>query len=180
MKYKNGFLLLESIVSLSLIVILVSLLYSLLFFCLNMKNNVEDKVELQQQALEITNYIEKVICDSYGIINEDLSYNSKDLISVTSIKCKYRNSETINNSVKDKEISLKKDKKKLFINTLNKLGQSEQGGYEIGDYVDNLYIAVYENGRIAKIKLELSKNNQIYNTEFDLYIRNFEGDTTWR
>ena len=178
MKCKKGFLLLESIVSLSLIAILVSLLYSLLFFCLNIKNNVEDKIELQQQALEITNYIEKVIGDSYGIINEDLSYNSKELIPVTSIKCRYRNSETIDNSIKDKEISLRKDKKKLFINTLNKLGQSEQGGYEIGDYIDNLYIAVYENGRLAKIKLELSKNNQIYNTEFDLYIRNFEGDTT--
>ncbi|MGL5347441.1 MAG: hypothetical protein ACRDA3_08815 [Peptostreptococcaceae bacterium] len=177
MKRKKGFLLLESIVSLSLIVILVSLLYSLLFFCLNMKNNVEDKIELQQQALEITNYIEKVIGDSYGIINKDLNYNSKDLIPVISIKCRYRNGENIENTIKDKEISLKKDTKKLFINTLNKLGQSEQGGYEIGCYIDNLYIAVYENGRLAKIKLELSKNNQIYDTEFDLYIRNFEGDT---
>lgn len=177
MKCKNGFLLLESIVSLSLIVILISLLYSLLFFCLNIKNTVEDNVELQQQAMEVTNYIEKVIGDSYGIMNKELNYNSKELTPVTSIKCKYKDDKVINSAVKNKEISLKQDKKKLFINTLSNSGQSEQGGYEIGDYIDNLYIAVYEEGRIAKIKLELSKNSKVYDTQFDIYLRNFKGDS---
>lgn len=177
MKRKDGFLLLEGIISLSLIAILVSLLYYLLFFCLNVKDTVEDKIELQQQAIEMTNYIEKIIGDCKGIMNTELNNNSKDMISVKSIKCKYKDEEIINSDIKDKEISLKEDKNKLFINTLNKYGQSESGGYEIGDYIDNLYISLYENGRLAKLRLDLSKNNQTYSTEFDIYIRNFKGDS---
>lgn len=178
MKRRNGFLLLESIVSLSLIVILVSMLYYLLFFCINIKDTVEDKIELQQQATEMSNYIEKIIGDSKGILNTEIDKNSNELVSVTSIKCKYRDETIIDNSIKDKEVSLKTTNNKLFINTLNKQGQSESGGYEIGDYIDKIYIALYENGRFAKLKLELSKNNQKYETEFDIYIRNFKGEST--
>ena len=177
MQHKNGFLLLESIVSLSLIVILVSILYYLLFFCINIKDTVEDKIELQQQGMEIANYIEKIIGDSKGIINTEINNNSKELVSVTSIKCKYRDENIIDNNIKDKELSLKTDKNKLFVNTLNKYGHSESGGYEIGDYIDKIYIAVYENGRLAKLKLELSKNSYKYKTEFDIYIRNYKGET---
>lgn len=176
MKRRNGFLLLESIVSLSLIIILVSMLYYLLFFCINIKESVEDRIELQQQAIELTNYIEKIIGDSKGILNTELNKNSYNLVSVTSIKCKYRDDDIINNSIKDKELSLKTDKNKLFVNTLNKQGLSESGGYEIGDYIDKMYIALYENGRLAKLKLELSKNNQKHKIEFDIYIRNFKGE----
>ena len=64
-----------------------------------------------------------------------------------------------------------------YINTLNKNGYSESGGYEIGDYVDNMYIALQEDGRIAKLKLELSKNNQKYSTEFNIYIRNIKEES---
>lgn len=174
MKRKNGFLLLESVISITIIVMLVSILYYLLFFCINIKVGIENKVELQQQAIELENYIQKIIGESKGILNTELSKNSTNLISVKSIKCKYRDELISDNTIKDKELSLKTNTNKLFINTLNKNGYSESGGYEIGDYIDNMYIALQEDGRIAKLKLELSKNNQKYSTEFDIYIRNIK------
>lgn len=175
MKRKEGYLLLESIISLSVILIIISILYYLLFFSYNTKIKLEDKVELQQQANEMSRYIEETIGDSKGLI----SINSKKLnygdsiIDATSIKCRYKNEV---NSIKDKEISLKKNLNKLFINNLSNSGASEQGGYEIGDYIDNMYVSVYEQGKFIKIKLELSKNNEKFQTEFKVNIRNFEGE----
>ena len=177
MKRKNGFLLLESVLSITIIVVIVSTLYYLLFFCINIKVGIENKVELQQQAIELENYIQKIIGESKGILNTELSKNSTNLVSVKSIKCKYRDELISDNTIKDKELSLKTNTNKLFINTLNKNGYSESGGYEIGVYVDNMYIALQEDGRIAKLKLELSKNNQKYSTEFDIYIRNIKEES---
>lgn len=178
MKRRGGYLLLESIVSLSIIMILIGISYYLLFFCVDTKTRIEDKVELQQQANEMGKYIEDVIGNSKGIIsiNSKLNENSNELIETNSIKCKYKDENTNDKNIKDKEISLKEDKSKLFINTLNYLGNSESGGYEIGDYIDKMYASVYEDGNFVKIKLKLSKNNQTYETEFDVYIRNFNGD----
>lgn len=171
MNRKRGYLLVESIITLSLTVILSSTLYYMLIFCINLKTTIEDKIELQQQGIEITKQIEKLIGESKGII--DVDYDK--LTPVTKIKCKYRGLEDDNN-IKDRELSLKSDKSKLFINTLNLYGNSEAGGYEIGDYVDEIYICLEEGNRLANIKLKLSKNMQKYETDFSIYIRNFEGD----
>ena len=83
------------------------------------------------------------------------------------IKCKYKNSYR---DVKDKEISYKRNHK-LFINTLNSRGNSESGGYEIGDYVD--FISVMIQGNKVSVKLSLSKNNEKYETYFKSYIKEF-------
>ena len=56
------------------------------------------------------------------------------------------------------------------------MGNSEQGGYEIGDYIDNMYICIYEQGKFIKIKLELSKHDEKFQTEFKVNVRNFEGE----
>lgn len=178
MKRRKGYLLLESVISLSIIMILISISYYLLFFCMSTKTRIEDKIELQQQASEISKYIEEVIGNSKGVISigSKSSEDSNRLIETNSIKCKYNDDSSNNKNIKDKEISLKEDKSKLFINTLNYLGNSESGGYEIGDYIDKMYASVYEDGNFVKVKLKLSKNNQIYETEFDVFIRNFNGD----
>lgn len=178
MKRRKGYLLLESVISLSIIMILIVVLYYLLFFCMNTKTRIEDKIELQQQANEVSKYIEEVIGNSKGIISirSKLNEESNKLLETNSIKCKYRNESSSDKSIKDKEISLKEDKSKLFINTLNYLGNSESGGYEIGDYIDKMYAFVYEDGNFVKVRLKLSKNNQIHETEFDVFIRNFNGD----
>ena len=60
---------------------------------------------------------------------------------------------------------------KLFINTLNSRGNSESGGYEIGDYVD--FISVMIQGNKVAVKLSLSKNNEKYETYFKSYIKEF-------
>lgn len=177
MKYKKGYILIENVVVMSIIMVILSILYYLLFFSINTKKNIEDRLELQQQSNEIIKYIEDLIGNSKGIINITPSDSDTEFLEVTSIKCKYKSNDTDNNELKDKELSFKKDKNKLFINTLNKQGNSESGGYEIGDYVDNMYINVYENGNFAKLKLKLSKNEYSYEKEFKVHIRNFDGDS---
>ncbi|MCR1825145.1 hypothetical protein NSA58_20600, partial [Terrisporobacter sp. DSM 29186] len=72
---------------------------------------------------------------------------------------------------KDKEISYKSNKK-LFINTLNSSGNSETGGYEIGDYIDFISVMI-QNNKVS-IKLNLSKNDEKYETDFKSYIKTFE------
>lgn len=169
----KGFLLLESIISLAFIMTLVLILNNLVFQSMNIKKNVEDKVELQQQAGEITKHIEDLIGESKGIISIKARGIERDnivLSDVTSIKCKYRD-EKENKNIKDKELSLKSNNK-LFINTLNSAGNSEPGGYEIGDYIDNMYIKISEDNKYVDIKLQLSKNKQTYETYFKVYIIN--------
>ncbi len=176
MKRKKGYLLIENVMTLSITLLILSLLYYILFFSVETKSKIEDRLEIQQQANEVSRYIEEVIENSKGIINIPYSIES-DFIEVTSIKCKYNDKNIENGEIKDKEISLKKDKSKVFINTLNKYGNSESGGYEIGDYVDNLFVSVYEDGNFVKLRLRLSKNEQIYETDFKVHIRNFDGES---
>ena len=117
--------------------------------------------------------INKTIENSDGIISiRDLNGNTisgdtPSYVNVNSIKCKYKNSYR---HVKDKEISYKRNHK-LFINTLNSRGNSESGGYEIGDYVD--FISVMIQGNKVSVKLSLSKNNEKYETYFKSYIKEF-------
>ncbi|MPM74409.1 hypothetical protein SDC9_121397 [bioreactor metagenome] len=104
---KDGYLLLENVISIAIISIILLILYYSLFFTYNLKNKLESKIELQQQSNEIMKYIENVIENSKGVI----SINSKDftdneVISVNSIKCRYND---INLNKKDKEISFKKN-----------------------------------------------------------------------
>ncbi|MBQ3421106.1 MAG: hypothetical protein IJH34_05465 [Romboutsia sp.] len=162
MKNNKGYLLLESIMSLVIIGTLLIAIYTSLIFCIKSKASIEDKVEIQQQALEISKHIKSTIEKSKGIISVTYNYeNSNDNFKgITSIK--------------NKEISYKKNSKKLFINTLNSKNQSESGGYEIGDYVESIYVYKDNNPKFLTIKLRLGKNNQIYENQFKVFIRNFE------
>ena len=60
---------------------------------------------------------------------------------------------------------------KLFINTLNNSGNSEAGGYEIGDYIDFISVMIKDNK--VSVRLSLSKNKEKYETEFNCYIKDF-------
>ncbi|SCH10461.1 Uncharacterised protein [uncultured Clostridium sp.] len=181
MKNKKGYLLIESIVALSIVATIILVLTSLLIVCIDAKTKIEDKVELQQQGLEISKHIKSTIEKSKGIIGieldnlEEVYEDSMHYNSVKSIKCKYKdNNGIINTSVKNKEISLKKNTNKIFINTLNLASQSEPGGYEIGDYVECIYVGDIDDKSI-NIKLKLNKNNEVYETKFKVHIRNYEG-----
>ena len=176
MKNNKGYLLLETVISLSIIGTLLVVLYTSLIFCINAKSSIEDKLEIQQQGLEISKHIKSTIEKSKGIIGVTYNnLNSNDFRGVTSIKCKYKGKDDLSNSsIKNKEISYKKNLKKLFINTLNSKNQSESGGYEIGDYVENIYVYRDDDKRFLTIKLMLRKNEQIYENQFKVFIRNFE------
>lgn len=174
MNRKKGYLLLEYIISIGIISIIILTLYYLLFFTYGIKTRLEAKVELQQQSNEITKYVEDIIENSKGIISiNSMEYTDNKEINVTSIKCKYKD-KNLSEDIKDKEISLKKDLNKIFINSINNSGNSEPGGYEIGDYIENLYITTNRNKRFVNIKLELSKGSEELETEFNINIRNFE------
>ena len=171
MKNRKGYILLESIISLFIIITISLSLYSFLYFTNEYKKSIEDKVELYEQGEEMCFQINKTIENSDNIMSiRDLNGNiiSNDTYSyvkVNSIKCKYRNEYR---NEKDKEISYKSNHK-LFINTLNNSGGSEAGGYEIGDYVD--FISVIKKGNKITIKLSLSKNKEKYETIFHSYIK---------
>lgn len=168
MKRKKGYLLIESVVTLSIIMILSSIVYFIFNLSINIKSNIEDKIELQQQAMEITDYIDELISNSKGILGITSKENIDGFLSVTSIKCKYKND---NNKLKDKEIKFIPSSNKLFIKDV-----TAYSGYEIGDYVDKILICSNYNGKIIDIILELSKNDQVYKTKFTVDILNFEGD----
>ena len=171
MKNRKGYILLESIISLFIIITISTSLYSFLYFTNEYKKSIEDKVELYEQGEDMCFQINKTIENSDNIMSiRDLNGNiiSNDTYSyvkVNSIKCKYRNEYR---NEKDKEISYKSNHK-LFINTLNNSGGSEAGGYEIGDYVD--FISVIKKGNKITIKLSLSKNKEKYETIFHSYIK---------
>lgn len=173
MKIRKGYLLLESIISLFIIITISFSLYSFLFFSNKYKKTIEDNIELYEQGEEMCYQISKTIENSEGIISiRDISGNiiygnTSSYIKVNSIKCKYKNQYR---NVKDKEISYKSNKK-LFINTLNNSGSSEVGGYEIGDYVEFISVMIDKNK--VSIKLNLSKNNEQYETTFKSYIKDF-------
>ncbi|WP_455538173.1 hypothetical protein [Terrisporobacter sp.] len=173
MKNKKGYLLLESVISLFIVITISLSLYSLMLFCSKYKVSVEDKVELHEQGEEMCYQINKTIENSDEIMSvRDLNGNTitgdtPSYVKVNSIKCKYKN--TYRNE-KDREISYKNNHK-LFINTLNSRGNSEAGGYEIGDYIN--FISVMINKNKVSVKLSLSKNNQKYETYFKSYIKDF-------
>ena len=166
MKCKKGYILIEGVITLSIIMILSSIIYLILDLSLNMKSNIEDKIELQQQAIEITNYIDELIGNSKGIIGIISKEEINNFLSVTSIKCKYKEDD---NKLKDKEIKFIPSSNKLFIKDV-----TASSGYEIGDYVDKILISKQNSGKIIDIKLELSKNKQVYKTNFTIDIINFK------
>ena len=152
MKYRKGYILIESVITLSVIMILASIIYSIVHLSINIKLNIEDKIELQQQAMEITNYIDELIGNSKGIIGITSKEEINNFLSVTSIKCKYKDSS---NKLQDKEIKFIPSSNKLFIKDV-----TASSGYD----------------KIIDIKLKLSKNKQIYETKFTIDIINFKGE----
>ncbi|MDX5727995.1 hypothetical protein SIK46_18525, partial [Clostridioides difficile] len=122
MKHKYGYLLLESVVSLSSMVIIILVLYSIFLSTINLKLKVEDKIELQQQSLEIIKSMEGIISNSMGIMN--ISNYEETFKKTTSIKCRYVDENNNEEGISNKEIILNERRNKLFVNSLN--GESSQ------------------------------------------------------
>ena len=75
MKYKKGYILIESVITLTVIMTLLSIIYPIVSLSINIKRNIEDKIEIQQQSMEIIDYIDDLIGNSKGII--DVVYTSE-------------------------------------------------------------------------------------------------------
>ena len=167
MKTKRGYILIEASISVCLTLIMVSTLYSLLFSSLNIYKKIHSSIEIQQQGIEIQKHIEKELkedievvsvktVDNQTIISKD--FDCKDVVSI-----KYKPVDRLQSMGLD-ELFLNKKTQKIFIKRKN-----ASSGYEIGDYLDNMYVSKEKDGKIINIKLELSKNNQNHISEFMLY-----------
>lgn len=164
MKYKKGYLLIESIMSMSIILIIMTLIYNVFNFTVNIQNQIINKVELNQHAIDISEHIEKIIKGANQIqINTVKS--DENFKKISTIKCYYRNE-----IMKDKQITYKENYNKIFIDTIiNNVLQS--GGYEIGCYVEGMYIHREDKKDILDISLNLEKDNIKYNYEFKVDIK---------
>lgn len=150
MKVRQGYILLEVIVCTFIMSMLIMVLYSVTISAINTKDNIEDKIELNQQAEEMEYHIKNIVENSINIINITTTDNEvietlqeNKTYNVLSIKLNFKSDdENINSKNKkdNQEISFKRDIKKIFINTLYDDNSNKAGGYEIGDYVESIKI----------------------------------------
>lgn len=152
----KGYLLIEYVVSIAIIVFIGTFLVNSYFLTQNIVTNIKDKNELITQAIEITDQIDKLVANSKGILSIDKS----------AIQLKYKGDDCY----EDKEIIFRQSTNKVAVNNLYYNGNSKPGGYEIGAYVEGFDATV--NGQIIDITLKLKKGNSTYETEFSTYIMN--------
>ena len=69
MKARQGYILLEVIVCTFIMSMLIMVLYSVTISAINTKDNIEDKIELNQQAEEMEYHIKNIVENSINIIN---------------------------------------------------------------------------------------------------------------
>ena len=167
MKARQGYILLEVTVCIFIMSIIIIGLYSAIISAINAKENIENKIELNQQAEEIEYHIKNIVEKSINIINITIT-NNKDIeniqenktYDVLSIKLNVKSDDKNINSKNKKdnqEISLKRDTKKIFINTLYDDNSNKPGGYEIGDYVKSIKFKM-ESLELICIILNLEKD----------------------
>ncbi|MFI3209818.1 MAG: hypothetical protein R3Y64_02000 [Peptostreptococcaceae bacterium] len=152
----KGYLLIEYIVSITIIAFIGTFLVNSYFLAKNIMINVYDKREIMSQALEISDYIDKLIANSKGIISIDDNF----------IKLKYKEYDFD----EDKVIIFRDTTQKVAVNNLYMDGSTKPGGYEIGAYVYDFDASF--DGQIIDITLKLKKGNSTYETEFSTYIMN--------
>ncbi|MDR0879856.1 MAG: type II secretion system GspH family protein [Clostridioides sp.] len=168
MKKRRGYLLLESITTLAVICIISLAMTSLLLMSSKIQNQINDEVELQQQAAEIMRSIDELISQSYGIIQmESGEVKDDEYLKIGFIDLKYSKP----GSPEDKRIYVNRDKNKLFVTNVID-GNSKGGGYEIGDYIDGLYIKGDKSQRKIGIRLKLKKKSEYYMSTMETIILN--------
>jgi type II secretory pathway pseudopilin PulG len=157
MSKKRGFLLLESILYLAILSLIIGMVYNLVFFNLNSLNIVQNNIEIQQQSYTIKNHIKSRLIVASNI---------------QSVK-------TINNKVSYIRYNVDKRIDEIYLNPYTKKIFYRQNclapGYEIGNYIDNIKIENLDNGKLIKIILYLSKNNNNIETEFVVNLKNYGG-----
>lgn len=169
MKTKNGYLIIEASLSICISLIIIIGLYGLLFSSLKIYKKIHSSIEIQQQGIEIQKHIEKELSEGIEVVNVKTQNNqiltSKNFEFKNVISIKYKPIDRLSSMGLD-ELFLNKKTQKIFIKRRN-----SASGYEIGDYLDNMYISKEKDGELIRIKLELSKNKQLNTVEFTMYNR---------
>ena len=183
MKARQGYILLEVIVCTFIMSIIIMALYSVTISAINTKDNIEDKIELNQQAEEMEYHIKNIVENSINIINITTTDNEvietlqeNKTYNVLSIKLNFKSDdENINSKNKkdNQEISFKRDIKKIFVNTLYDDNSNKPGGYEIGDYVESIKIKM-ESPKLICVIINLEKDKVILDKEMKLLIKSDE------
>ena len=119
MKVRQGYILLEVIVCTFIMSMLIMVLYSVTISAINTKDNIEDKIELNQQAEEMEYHIKNIVENSINIINITTTDNEvietlqeNKTYNVLSIKLNFKSDdENINSKNKkdNQEISFKRE-----------------------------------------------------------------------
>lgn len=180
MKLKKGYILLDIVISIFIMSIIITGLYSVTFNAINSKSTIEDKIELNQQLEEMEFQIKSLVENCINIINittidgkivESLQENQ--VYDVSSIKLNFAiNDNDINLQTKkdNQEINFKTNTKKVFINSLYDNNSNKPGGYEIGDYVESIKIKM-KSSKLVCITLCLQKNKINLEKEIEMFIK---------
>lgn len=167
MKRKKGYFILEISVSMIITSILLTILYGLLLSSISIYQKIYSSIEIQQQGLEIQRHIENELRKDIEITNiktEENKIKNDENFELTNAKSIYYESKVNLECDEPDELFFNKKTKKIFIKR-----RGYKSGYEIGDYLDNIYIGKEKDGKIINIKLELSKNKQNHCIEFSIY-----------
>lgn len=163
---KKGITLIELIISIGLIGVLLMIIFSVFIFSTKVYNISHSNVEIQEQAQMIQNFIENNLYLSSGIESiidkngKKLNANEFDEVDIKEIRFDLDGQICSIYHIYNKN-------KVLFRKNL------DYNGYEFGDYIENISIKNIDDGSGAKISLKLQKNNQVINTSFLVYFRNY-------
>ena len=110
MKVRQGYILLEVIVCTFIMSMLIMVLYSVTISAINTKDNIEDKIELNQQAEEMEYHIKNIVENSINIINITTTDNEvietlqeNKTYNVLSIKLNFKSDDENINSKNKKD-----------------------------------------------------------------------------
>ncbi|MDR1773296.1 MAG: type II secretion system GspH family protein [Clostridioides sp.] len=169
---RKGYLLVETICSLTVISILSLALITLLTISINYKNRINDKLEIQQQIVDTQKHIEMLISQCYGIasikeysnVPEENGYKKVYWIDIKNSDIKSEN----------RVIYLNPGRKKIFVSSLDGGNPPSYpiGGYEIGDYITGIYFKSTNDNTLVNIKLTFQKNNETAESLFSIRIAN--------
>lgn len=174
---KKGFTLIEMLVALGLFSIIISLVITFFTNSLKNYNSIHSEVELEFQAQYILNFMfDKIMeSESVAMVRKDdireysLTYirSPKDELSTNKIAFKYGNliNENYVFHIVNKSIRYGRGEKDI------------KSTVELGNYVKVMFVSLLKeenlrDANVLKIKIILEKNNQLYEAEQVVYMRN--------
>lgn len=144
-----GFTLIELMISIALFGILISLIFSVFSVNMNTVDKINKKVEIQQQAQFIFNFIEEKIIESKGIIhiediNGSMKHDTNELVRIKKII--FQNNET--RKEKGYIFNLIKDYEAGSYNLKYGIWLSGTGTVEVGNYIENIEVEPMPSDKI--------------------------------